>query len=231
MTAIARAELLMLLRNRTVLASAVLLPVAFGAFFVFSGARDGSAAYASACIVVGLSAMGTYSVSTTTLAARRQSHFLKRLRSAVPSDAHVLIGTTLPVVLVNVIQLSIVLVVLGATSGDQLAHPWLLATTIIAAEVMFIALAMATAGVTVSPESAQYTCLPVFMGTIVVALWALMSDDPFAGWLPGGGIALLAEASWTGDLHGTWLYLLPTLGWMAVGWLVAKLMFRWDIRS
>jgi ABC-2 type transport system permease protein len=231
MTAIARAELLMLLRNRTVLASAVLLPVAFGAFFVFSGARNGSAAYASACIVVGLSAMGTYSVSTTTLAARRQSHFLKRLRSAVPSDAHILLGTTLPVLVVNVVQLSIVLVVLGTTTGDRLAHPWLLGITVIAAEAMFITLAMATAGVTGSPESAQYTCLPVFMGTIVVAVWALMSDTPIAGWLPGGGIALLAEASWSGDLEGTWTYLLPTIGWVVVGWLTAKLLFRWDIRS
>lgn len=231
MTAIARAELLMLLRNRTVLASAVLLPVAFGAFFVFSGARNGSAAYASACIVVGLSAMGTYSVSTTTLAARRQSHFLKRLRSAVPSDAHILLGTTLPVLVVNVVQLSIVLVVLGTTTGDRLALPWLLGITVIAAEAMFITLAMATAGVTGSPESAQYTCLPVFMGTIVVAVWALMSDTPIAGWLPGGGIALLAEASWSGDLEGTWTYLLPTIGWVVVGWLTAKLLFRWDIRS
>ncbi|MBF4603017.1 ABC transporter permease [Curtobacterium sp. VKM Ac-2884] len=231
MTAIARAELLMLLRNRTVLASAVLLPIAFGAFFVFSGARNGSAAYASACIVVGLSAMGTYSVSTTTLAARRQTHFLKRLRSTVPSDVHILLGMTLPIVVVNLVQLAIVLIVLGATTGDPLAHPWLLGVTVIAAEAMFIALAMATAGVTGSPESAQYTCLPVFMGTIVVAVWALMSGQPIAGWLPGGGIALLAEASWTGDLGATWLFLLPTFGWVALGGFVAKLVFRWEIRS
>jgi ABC-2 type transport system permease protein len=232
MIAIARSEFVMLIRNRTVLISSVLLPLAFGAYFVFSGSQSGSAGYAAACVVVGLAAMGTYAVATTTLSARRQTHFLKRLRSSAVSDTSILLGVTVPVVVLNCVQTIVILLALGFATGQPLLHPWALVLAVVLSQIMFAAFALATAGVTGSPESAQYTCLPLLLGSIVVAAWALMSQNELARWLPGGGLAVLAEASWSSPTIGSFVWLVgPTLLWAAGAVAIAKLLFRWDSRS
>ena len=82
MLTIARSELAQILRNRAVLITSLLLPLAASAFFVYS--RDSfvqlySLGYIAAVIVFTIGALSLYSTIVTTLAARRQTLFLKRL--------------------------------------------------------------------------------------------------------------------------------------------------------
>jgi ABC-2 type transport system permease protein len=222
----------MLVRNRLVLVSSVLLPLAFGAYFVSTGVRAGTAGYAAACIVVGLAAMGTYTVATTTLAARRQTSLLQRLRSSAVGDASILLGITAPIVILNMGQVTIVLLALRIATRQTVPHPWLLMFSVLVSQMMFVSFALATAGVTGSPEAAQYTCLPLLLGSVLAAICALMGQSAVAAWLPGGGLARLASASWAvGDLSDVLWLVFPTLTWAAAAVVAARVLFRWDVRS
>ncbi len=84
MLPIARSELVQLVRNRPVLVTSLLMPVAASVFFI--GFRDvfariGSLGYVAAVLVMTIAAFSLYATTVTTLASRRQNLFLKRLRS------------------------------------------------------------------------------------------------------------------------------------------------------
>ncbi|WP_152970245.1 hypothetical protein [Frigoribacterium sp. RIT-PI-h] len=93
--AIGVAELRMLVRNRTVALSALLLPLAFGAgTFLFD--LYGTGGMLAGVQIVGMVGLGVYITATTTLAARRQSLYLKRLRSGSVSDTGITAGLVPP---------------------------------------------------------------------------------------------------------------------------------------
>lgn len=234
-TSIAAAELRMLVRNRLVAACALLIPLGLGAFFVFGVPLRGPAGFTAALLLAVVAGMGVYVTATTTLAARRQTLFLKRLRSGAASDAQIILGLVAPIVLVNVLQVGIVFAALGVTSGAAPAQPALLILTVLVVEVMFAALALATAGVTNSPEHAQVTTLPVFLlavGAPVLAV-ALPRDGAarIIEFLPAGALAELFDAAWDGgDASRVPLLLGITLAWAVVAVFVARSMFRWEPR-
>ena len=118
------------------------------------------------CVV--MAAMGTYVTATTTLAARRQTLYLKRMRGAAISDRSIIAGLVLPVIAVNIVQVAVVLGTLA--SADAPANPPLLIAAILIAEAMFAGLALATAGFSTSPEHAQYMTTPIFFTAIVAAI-------------------------------------------------------------
>jgi len=230
--AIAVAELRMIVRNRTVAACAVLVPLAFGALLLaLDGA--GSAGVLAGLQIIGMVGMGVYVTVTTTLAARRQTLYLKRLRGGAVSDRGVLAGLVLPVVAVSVAQLVVVLGVLGVQRAP--AHAGLLVVAVLIAEAMFVGAALATAGVTTSPEHAQYTTLPFFLLALGAGIWfQLTGADDLAAvkrLLPGGGLMELVTLAWDGGDLGLlpWL-LLPSVGWAVVGGVAAMRSFRWEPR-
>ena len=230
--AIALAELRMIVRNRTVAACAVLVPLGFGVLLLFLDGA-GSAGVLAGLQIIGMVGMGVYVTVTTTLSARRQTLYLKRLRGGAVSDAGILAGVVLPVAAVSVAQLVVVLGVLALQ--DPPTHPLLLVVAVLAAEAMFVGLGLATAGATTSPEHAQYTTLPVFVVALGAAIWFQLTgvDELIAvkRLLPGGGLTELVALAWDGGDLGLvpWL-LLPTLGWAAVGGLAARRSFRWEPR-
>ena len=157
MFSLALSELKMLLRNRLVLACAILIPLAFGAFLVFNGpggAGSQAASITATLQVTIMIAMGVYVTGTTTLAARRQTLMLKRLRSGAVGDTSIIAGLVLPIVVVSVVQVALVLAVLSFTGGAP-ENAALLILAVALTEVMFVGFALATAGVTTSPEHAQ----------------------------------------------------------------------------
>lgn len=231
MTALIQSEILMLARNRLVAIAAVLIPLGFGAYFVFFGAERSSPGFIAPIITVSLVGMGTYVTITTTLAARRQTGFLQRLRTTPASPVAILGGIMTPLVLINVIQVAALLVVFALVAQAAPVALPLAVLGLLIAELMFVAFALATAGVTRSPEHAQVTTLPVFFGTVAVALWVLMGDSDLGIWLPGGGIAAMMGAAFTGVADTTALAVISSICWTAIAVFSARILFSWNLRD
>jgi len=234
---IAYSELIQVFRNRSVLMN-VVVPATAAAFFIYSRdtfVGDGGLGYVGALLVFTVGAFTLYATIVTTLAARRQTLFLKRLRSTAASDPAILAGLVLPVGVTSVLQVAVMLGVFAAVSGRP-ADVALLVVAVVAAFLMLLALALATAGVTSSPEQAQVTTLPLSLGTIAVASWIGIAGTESLPWvkrlLPGGSATELVIGAWNGGLPLTdaLLLLLPTLGWVVVAVALAARYFRWEPR-
>jgi ABC-2 type transport system permease protein len=238
MLSIARSELAQILRNRAVLITSLLLPLTAGAFFVYS--RESfvelySLGYIAAVVVFTIGAFTLYSTIVTTLAARRQTLFLKRLRSTAVADQAILSGLVLPVTVIALIQVAAILVVFAVVSRMPADIP-VLAVAILATFAMMLALGLATAGVTNSPEQAQVTTLPIALGTIAVSSWVGITGTESLAWLkrvlPGGSATELIVETWNGGLPflEALRLLAPTYGWVVLSIVLARRYFRWEPR-
>ena len=236
---IAQSELLQLFRNRAVLITSLVMPVAVSVFFIsyrdtFSGI--GSLGYVAAVLVFTIAAFGLYATTVTTLAARRQNLFLKRLRSTAAGDATILSGLVLPVSVIATVQVGVILIVFASVGGAP-ADALLLVAALVVTFAMMLALAIATAGVTNSPEHAQVTTLPLSLGVIAVASWVGITGTESLAllkrMLPGGSATELIVNAWNGGvpLAESMLLLAPTLVWVLVAILLATQMFRWEPRQ
>lgn len=238
MVPIAHSELIQIVRNRAVLLTGLVMPVAASAFFLFNRdtfERIGSLGYIAAVVIITIAAFSLYATTVTTLAARRQDLFLKRMRSTAAADPTILTGLVLPISVISVVQVTVILVVFAAASGapDNAA---LLAVAVVATFVMMLALGLATAGVTDSPEQAQVTSLPLSLGVVVVTSWVGITGTTDLTWLkrvlPGGSAAELVVHAWNGGvaLTDSLTLLAPTLSWVVVAIVLATRMFRWEPR-
>ncbi|MGW5704131.1 ABC transporter permease [Amycolatopsis japonica] len=238
MLSIARSELIQIFRNRSVLITSFVMPLAISAFFVHQHevfAEIGSLGYIAAIVMFTVCAFGLYTSAVTTLASRRQNLFLKRLRSTAAGDASILAGLVLPVTVISLVQVAVIMTVLGIVT-DTPANVGLLVAAVLASVAMMIGLGLATAGLTNSPEHAQVTTLPVSLGVIAVASWVGISGtDELAllkRLLPGGSATELAVNAWNGGvaLTDSLLLLAPTLAWVVVAVVLAARLFRWEPR-
>ncbi|MGW6057393.1 ABC transporter permease [Streptomyces sp. NPDC055189] len=238
MLSIALSELTQIFRNRLVLLNSFLIPVAVCAFFVFKHeafADLRSLGYIAAVVLFTVTAFGLYATVVTTLASRRQTLFLKRLRSTPASDAGILSGLVLPVTVLGLVQVAAILAVLAAVAGRP-DNVLLLAAAIISTVVMMLALGLATAGLTNSPEHAQVTTLPVSLGAIAVTNWVAITGTEeltlLKRLLPGGSATELVLNAWNGGVPVTESLplLLPTLSWVVISVALASHLFRWEPR-
>ncbi|RSN32618.1 ABC transporter permease [Amycolatopsis sp. WAC 04169] len=238
MLSIARSELIQIFRNRSVLITSFVMPLAISAFFVYQHevfAEIGSLGYIAAIVMFTVCAFGLYTSAVTTLASRRQNLFLKRLRSTAAGDASILAGLVLPVTVISLVQVAVIMTVLGAVT-DTPANVGLLVAAVLASVAMMIGLGLATAGLTNSPEHAQVTTLPVSLGVIAVASWVGISGTDeltlLKRLLPGGSATELAVNAWNGGvaLTDSLLLLAPTLAWVVVAVVLATRLFRWEPR-
>jgi ABC-2 type transport system permease protein len=238
MLAIARSELTQIFRNRLVLVTGLVIPVAVGGFFIRQHetfADQASVGYVAAIVLFTVMAFGLYTTAVTTLASRRQNLFLKRLRSTAASDAGILTGLMVPITAIALVQTVGILVVLGVVAGRPADIP-LLAAAVVAMVAMMVGLALATAGLTTSPEHAQVTTLPVSLFVIAVASWIGLSGTEdltlVKRLLPGGAATEVVLRAWNGgaDPAGSLLLLLLTLAWVLVSVALAARLFRWEPR-
>lgn len=238
MLAIAHSELVQILRNRAVLITSLLMPVAASVFFIYY--RDvfeqiGSLGYIGAVLVFTIASFSLYATTVTALAARRQTLFLKRLRSTAAGDPAILSGLMLPVGVISMLQVGVILGVFAAVSGGP-ADVVLLVVAVVSTFLMMLALGIATAGVTHSPDHAQITTLPLSLGTIAVASWVGITGTEsltlLKRLLPGGSATELVVNAWNGGapLAESLMLLAPTLGWVVVATVLASRMFRWEPR-
>ena len=234
--AIAGSELRMLLRNKAVAALAVLMPLGIGLYAAFAEDRNagGSSAVAGLQVLVMLG-IGVYTTATTTLASRRKDLFLKRLRSGSLSDAAILAGLLLPLVVVAVAQVAIIFGALAAVTGVGPGNPAVLAAGVVAAAVMCAGVAMATSAVTVSAEQAQVTSLPFLFAIIAGRIWVSTTGLEDFAWVkrlaPGGAVSEVVSGAWAGM---SWTDATPGLlaltVWAVAGTAIGLRFFRWEPR-
>ncbi|GHH27844.1 ABC transporter permease [Lentzea cavernae] len=231
-------ELTQIFRNRSVLITSFVMPIAVSAFFLYQHdlfTQIGSLGYIAAIVMFTVCAFGLYASSVTTLASRRQNLFLKRLRSTAAGDAGILAGLVLPATAIALVQVTAIMAVLAAvtTAPDNIV---LLALAVVTTAAMMVGLALATAGLTNSPEHAQVTTLPVCLGVVAVASWVGISGTEdltlLKRLLPGGAATELVVNAWTGGVATTdsLLLLAPTLAWVFLAAVLASRLFRWEPR-
>ena len=235
MFAIARSEMTQLVRNRLVAASSLFIPLAFSAVLIFNRENFGGTPVTAALILVTVTAMGTYITATTTLASRRQNLFLKRLRSTSAKDASILSGLVLPIALVNLVQAGVIVAILSVVGTPPVGVAAVVAAVVVL-ELMFVGAAIATAGLTNSPDHAQVTTLPLFVVALGASMWVgLTGTEELAGvkrLLPGGAVTELIIEGWSGmALHEAVSLLLPSLAFVVAAFAMAKSTFRWEPRT
>ncbi|MFJ9212693.1 ABC transporter membrane protein [Streptomyces sp. L-9-10] len=238
MLSIARSELIQIFRNRLVLLNSFLIPIGACVFFVYQHetfAELRSLGYIAAVVMFTVAAFGLYTTAVTTLASRRQTLFLKRLRSTPASDGSILSGLVLPVTVLALIQVTAILAVLAAVAGEP-ANWFLLAAAVVSTVIMMLGLGLATAGLTNSPEHAQVTTLPISLGSVAVTNWVGITGTEeltlLKRLLPGGSATELAINAWNGGVPvaESLPLLLPTLAWVVVAVALASRLFRWEPR-
>lgn len=235
---IARSELVQIFRNRLVLVTGLLIPVVVSGFFVYRHeifADAASLGYIAATVLFTVMAFGLYTTAVTTLASRRQNLFLKRLRSTAAGDIEILTGLVLPITVIALVQVAAILAVFGVVATAPAQIP-LLVAAILATTAMMLALALATAGVTNSPEHAQVTTLPISLSVIAVASWVGIAGTKDLALLkrlvPGGSATEVVVNAWNGcvPVVDSLPLLAFTLGWVVLAVALARRFFRWEPR-
>ncbi|PYF99245.1 ABC-2 type transport system permease protein [Georgenia satyanarayanai] len=238
MLTIARSELIQLFRDRTALFTSLIMPLAASIFFIYNRdlfADAGGSGYIAVLLIFTLAGFSLYATVVTTLAARRQNLFLKRLRSTAATDSAIVSGLVLPITVISLVQVGLVLVAFAVVS-DVPANIALLVVASAASFAMMLGLGMATAGVTSSSERAQITTLPVSLGIVAVAIWVGVTGAEelalLKRLLPGGAATELVVHAWNGGypLSDSLLLLAPTLAWVWVAVALATRFFRWEPR-
>ena len=141
----------------------------------------------------------------------------------------------LPITVIALAQTVAILVVLGVVATAPADVP-LLVVAILAIAAMMVGLALATAGLTNSPEHAQVTTLPVSLVVIAVASWVgitgLEDLAVLKRLLPGGSATELVVNAWNGGVPfaDSLPLLAPTLGWVVAAFALASRFFRWEPR-
>ncbi|WP_394346721.1 ABC transporter permease [Streptomyces dangxiongensis] len=244
--ALARAELALLGRNRGVLFTALVVPLALP-FSVRPALdrpdlerHDVSAGTVMLTAAVGFSLLFTvYTALVNIFVARREELVLKRLRTGEPTDAEILTGTALPAMAVGLAQ-----ALLLCAGGAVLLHagapraPYLSLLGLAAGLVLSAALAALTASFTRSVESGQVTSLPLVLVTMTGS-GVMFPTEVMPGrlasvceLLPLSPAIRLVRAGWTGQLGAYEILgtLATALAWTVVAVFAVRRWFRWEPR-
>ncbi|MER7776890.1 ABC transporter permease [Streptomyces sp. NPDC096191] len=246
MTALARAELTLLGRNKGTLFAALFVPLVLP-FSVKSAAKEmdlAGAGLTTGTLVlpaaIGFSLLfAVYSALVGVFVVRREELVLKRLRTGELRDVEILAGSATPALLSGLVQ-SLLLAVgcaalldLSAPSAVHLSVLGLLLGLVLCA-----ALAGVTASFTRTGESAQVTPLPFMfvsmLGSGMFVPLELLPDRLAAicELLPMTPVITLVRGGWTGDLSGGEALgaVVTAVAWTVVAVFAVRRWFRWEPR-
>jgi ABC-2 type transport system permease protein len=247
-----RWNVILLSRNRLTFFYAAVLPL-LPLVLLFEGERGSETVGANAIGTVLLSTMlfPVYYNALSQFVNRRDELVLKRMRTGETRDSELIASMALPGLVIAVV-VGAVTVPVAAALGQQLpVNPILYAGTVVAAAVMFAALASWTAAWTRSAESAQLTSLPIILLASAGPLTVSIPDmsDALRSLLeltPGAAMTELVRVGWFG-LDGpeanettlafaqTWSQVGPPLlviaAWTVLGVTLAKRSMRWEPRA
>ncbi|MFD7404514.1 ABC transporter permease [Streptomyces sp. NPDC059866] len=246
MSALARAELTLLVRSRATLVTAVLVPLLLplsarsaidGMDLADAGLTVGTVLLPAA---VGFSLLfAVYAALTSAYVVRREELVLKRLRTGELHDREILVGAALPATGIGLIQCVLlaagctVLLDLGAPPAPHLA-----VVGVLLGLVLCGALAAVTAGFTRTAESAQVTSLPLLfvsmLGSGVTVPLELLPDRlaSVCELLPLTPVITLVRGGWTGDLSAYEALgaVATALAWTVLAVFAVRRWFRWEPR-
>ncbi|MFJ8040060.1 ABC transporter permease [Kitasatospora sp. NPDC096147] len=246
MLALGRAETTLLLRNRTALFTALVLPplmtVALSEPIKEQG-KNSPGVSAAALVVTGLLGLlplfVVYYNLTAAYVARRGELVLKRMRTGEARDAEILGGSALPSLLLS-LTLSVVLCAAAALLMDLPApsDPVRVVLGVLLGLVVLVPLAALSSIITKTVESSGLTTLPLLLisqfGSGMIIPLDSMPDQfaTFCRLLPTTPAVQLVREGWTGTTG--WGEALPQLG-LAVAWTLvagwaALRWFRWEPR-
>lgn len=255
--ALARAETLQFLRNKTLLVNATLVPMGFGLamYFILSGDDEQSKIEASAMameyfLLFALMFVQFYTVLSM-VTTRRDEGVLKRLRTGEARDAEILGASSFPGAVLTIlftVVMSGLLMVFGAP-GPVNVVPIIVA--VLLGLVVTSGLALVTSGFTKNPEAAQITSMPVMILMFATMgnfrqLYPESVDDVLAR-TPFALIFDLAQYGWAGNttvdrmndvapltsgevIGETWQMMLILILWAAVCVWAGARYVRWDVR-
>jgi ABC-2 type transport system permease protein len=246
LAALGRAELTLLVRNRTALFVALLMPVFMVAAMRSSlGQLDlgGTGVSLDGALLTGAIGMVlilvVYLNLVSAFVARREELVLKRLRTGEVSDTEILAGTALPAAALALAQ-SVLVVVAGVALLDAGGprRPELLVAGVLIGIVVMTALAAATSAITRTVESAQITTLPLFMisaaGSGLFIPLDVLPERVAAvcELLPMTGVMRLVEAGMLGGADAGELAraALSALAWTLISVFAVRRWFRWEPR-
>ncbi|MFD0022818.1 ABC transporter permease [Streptomyces sp. NPDC058382] len=246
LTALGRAELTLLARNRTAVFVALIMPAAMvmamkSAFAKIDLAGTGltvaGAALTGAIGTVLIQAI--YMNMSAAYVARREELVLKRLRTGEVTDGEILAGTALPSAALALAQTAVIVVAGTAFFGlGAPERPEMLLFGLLLSVVLLTALAAATSVITRTVQTAQLTTLPLFLVSLVGSgLFVPLEVFPdrlasACELLPLTGAMTLIRAGWLGGADGAELLraALTGLVWTVVAVFAVKQWFRWDPR-
>ncbi|MEU7332394.1 ABC transporter permease [Streptomyces parvus] len=247
LNALARAELILLIRNRSAIFVALVLPIVM--IFSIRASLEQIDLAGTGLSVAGAALTGgigivlvqvVYMNLVTGYVTRREELVLKRLRTGEVTDREILISTALPSVALAVLQ-SVLLVVAGAIAFDLSApkRPDLFLLGLLVGFVMMSALAAATSAVTRTVQTSQLTTLPLFFVSLFASGIFVPLDvfpDKLAAvfeLLPLTGVMTLVRHGWLGGVEGGDLVTaaVAALAWTAFAVFAVRRWFRWDPRG
>ena len=248
--ALVRGETTILLRNGTAVFTAVALPFVVG--FAFAGIEQDGAGLGVmlTMVLTGTSLMFViYYTMVTSLVGRREQLVLKRLLAGEPTAVEILAAPAVPLWALFAIQ-SLIGVGGALLLGTRVAHPWALALALIGGAATWTALAIVSAALTRTVESAQLSTLPLILislllsGLSIPLEWLPAPVPAIAHLLPMTPVIDLLKLAYLGIgvdgrvltepsevLLGAAGMLLPLALWTAGSLIMGLRRFRWDARS
>ncbi|WP_371777146.1 ABC transporter permease [Streptomyces sp. NBC_01438] len=246
LTALGRAELTLLLRNRTAVFVALLMPaamvLAMKSTFEQIDLGGTGLTVAGAALTGGIGTVliqAVYMNMAATYVARREELVLKRLRTGEVTDGEILTGTALPAGALALAQTALIVAAGTAFFGlGAPERPDLLLLGLVLGLVLLTALGAATSAITRTVQTAQLTTLPLFFASLVGSgLFVPLEIFPdrlasVCELLPLTGVMTLVRAGWLGGTQGTELMeaALTGLVWTALAVFAVLRWFRWDPR-
>ncbi|MFH9611544.1 ABC transporter permease [Streptomyces sp. NPDC017448] len=247
LTALARAELVLLLRNRSALFLALVLPVVM-IFSIRASLRQidltgTGLSIAGAALTGGIGVVllqVVYMNLVTGYVTRREELVLKRLRTGEITDREILTATAVPSIALALVQ-CVLLVVAGAIAFDLAApkRPEVFLAGLVVGLVMMSALAAATSALTRTVQTSQLTTLPLYFVSLFGSGIFVPLDvfpDRLASaleLLPLTGVVTLVQHGWLGGVEGGDLLTAAAvaLAWTAFAVFAVQRWFRWDPRG
>jgi ABC-2 type transport system permease protein len=230
---IAETELRLLVRNRAVLFSASLFPLAMAAYLLTL--REDTRNAGIALFSMNLAFFTTFSIYatvTTTLVARREDLYLKRLRSGESSDVAIIVGLVAPLVALCVAQLALVLAAMLALGVRMPGNPLPLLLAAVGLIAVTSTVGVLTAVLTPTSSASQISSVPFLLLVVGSLALAPQADSPLMDLTPGGAVVTLVRSAYGASVEGS--VLTATLGlavWAYAGFELARRRFVWEPRA